>query len=86
MHSMSCCYGGSNSGSASTSGDVGVGCLVYNVQNFHVADIRYAHNVITLVIVFHSSKGSAFDFVVVNTGPVAYLSVRIMARSHYPFL
>jgi len=86
MHSTSCCYTGSDSKSVSTSGDVEVGCLVNNVQNFHVADIRCAHNVITLVIVFHSPKDSAFDFVALNTAHVAYLSVRIMASSRYPFL
>ena len=86
MHSISCSYDGNNSESISTLGGVGDSCLVYNVHNFHVAGIRYSHNVITLVNVFHSPKDSAFDFFVLNTAPVAYLSVRIKARSHYPFL
>jgi hypothetical protein len=74
MHSMGCCYDGSNSESASTAADVGNGCLVFNVQNFHLAVIRNARNLITLVNVFHSHKDSAFDFTVLKTAPFAFLS------------
>jgi hypothetical protein len=70
---MFCSYDGCNSESASTSGGAGDGCPVYNVQNCHLASIRYAHNVITLVNVFHSPKDSAFDFAVLNIAYAAFL-------------
>ena len=70
---MSGFYGGSNSESAGTSGGVGDGCLVFNVRNIHLAAIRYAHNVIRLLTMFHSPKDSAFDFLVLKTAPVAFL-------------
>ena len=73
MHSTSCSYDGSNNESANTSGGVGDGCLVDNVQNFHLTVTRYAHNIMTVVNVFHSPKDSSFYFAVLNTAHVAFL-------------